>query len=127
MHRQCNHGTAPVELVDVQELDVLDAGHQPCALRARGEDVEGRPDGRVSDGVDRRRDAAGERARHVLGQHLGLGHPDAAPPVGWQRTIWFGLDVGQQGGRPRAQGTVGEALLPADLRATVGVAAEWSA
>ena len=117
-------GREPRAIVRVEHLDVLDAGHQRRRLRAGREDVERGPDRGIADRVDLRGDAAGRCAGDELGQLVGLGHPDAAAAVGRERPVRLGLDVGQERGGPGPERAVGEALLPADLRAAGRVAAE---
>ncbi len=64
--------------------------------------------------MDLRGDPPGSSARDELAQLFGLGVPDAAPEFGRERPVGFGLDVGEQRGRPGPERAVGEALLPAD-------------
>ena len=77
----------PAAIGRVEQLDVLDLGHERDARRRRLEGVERGPHRRVADGVDLRRDAAGGRSFDELAQALGLGVPDAAPQLGRERTV----------------------------------------
>ena len=107
----------------VEQLDVLDPGHE---RHRRGRRLERR---RARPGPPRRRCAwiwvamppAAARSTSSRSS-LGLGDPHAAPAVGRERPVGLRLDVGQQRRRPRAERPVREALLPADPGATAGFA-----
>ncbi len=83
-------------------------------------------DGRIADGVDRRRDATGGRPGDALPQSLRIGHPDAAPEVGRKRSVGLRLDVIEEGGRARPERAVGETLLPADGGTAIRVGSQPS-
>ena len=117
-------GGEPAAIGRVEQLDVLDPGHE-----------------RDAPAVGSRTSSAARTAASPiawicvamppaaarvdeLAQLLGLGVPDAAPQLGRERPVGLGLDVGEQRGRPRPERAVGEALLPADACTTGRVPAE---
>ena len=114
----------PAAISRIEQLDVLDLGHERDARRRRLQGVEGGPHGRVADGMDLGRDAAGGCSFDELAETLGLGVPDAAPQLGRERTVRLGLDVGEERRGPRPERPVGEALHPADARPAVRIVAE---
>ena len=104
---------------------MLDARHQ---RRRRARAASGR---RAPRGSPRRRWRGSSSrcrrpppARRARARPSGIGHPDAAPLLGRQRSVGLGLDVLEERRRPRPERAVGEALLPADRRPPVRVRAE---
>ena len=75
----------PVRRVD--ELEVLDPGHEGQPPRGRFQRVERGPDRGVPDRVDLGRDPAGRGAVDEVAQRLGLGHPDAPATLGRERVV----------------------------------------
>ena len=65
----------------------------------------------ICDAMPPRRGSLDELAQSLRGRV-----PDATPQVGRERPVGLGFDVGEQGGRPRPERAVGEALQPADAR-----------
>ena len=110
----------------VEQLDVLDARHERQRRAGRAPGRRARP------GRRRRRSrgsASRSRPRRPVAassaSSLGLGHPDAAPPLGRERPVRLRLDVAR-GGPPSASPSDPSAkqLLPADPGPAVGVVAE---
>ena len=108
----------------MEQLDVLQAGHERHRPGRRSQRVQRHPDGGVPDGMDLRRDAAGGRPTHELGQSRRLGQPHAASSVRREGSVRFRFDVGQERRGTRTERSIGKALHPADPRAAVRVTAQ---
>ena len=107
-------------VVGVDELSMLDPGHQGQVGQARradrSEGVEGGPDGQVADGVDHRRDARLSGPPGLRRQPLTRFQRAAVWP-GRSRALVGVVVRLEHRGRPRADAAVGEELQPADTEA----------
>ena len=84
---RCHRSRTGRRRAGCDELDVLDARHQRARGRGRRQDVERRPDRRVADRVDLRRDAGRRRPGGEVRELVGWRDPDTAAAVRRQRLV----------------------------------------